>query len=420
MDTQTLAGLARARGLQRMADAILTVKRPLTGIADPSLASPLPAHPVEALELFPRRGLDPRLIATLLPWFAGRPLELGLFSWDVLASAVLEEGALVDALRANARAVAPLLPAPGSTFANVTRRPSVLAVKEQAAPPYRQVADEEIDDVILRRALGALEELRRRHGLEFLKKTKILETTRQFAQFLHLAHLSTLSSFYLDYLFKGLDHRPAGADLVEVLLDVGARSVLPGADQLMGDGSAEEVELVGYMAARAELIGGRYQAIHDQLREGTPDANFRTVPLDELARFARSHIVYAMAALELKRYPVSFALLNRIIELHPNWRYAHRVRVAVSAALADPASDGAVPLVDQFLGRFGNDFGLWHLTARYAPPGAPWLEQLRGRLVGEVSALPHDWAAWAALAQHLGAQEAIRELDQRMVQQCTL
>jgi len=413
--------VARSRGLSVCAELLAKAAFPEDAPADAALAAPLASQPLDALEQLPRRGLDPGLVAVLLPWFEGRPLELGLFAWDVLCRSVLgpEHQALAEQLRGYARAIQPILPAPGANFAGFVQQTSQQAVEAYAAPGYRAASDDGLDDSVLKRALGALDEIRRRHGAEVLLKTTVPETTRQFALFLHLAHLSTLASFYLDYLWNGLGYQAALADLIEVLLDVGARTALPEIDRVMGGKTLAEVELAGYMTARQEMIAGRHKSVYEQIHAATRDEDYRTGALEELLKFPRSHVVYAQCALELGRHPVPFALLNKIAEQSPHWRYAHRARVIAAASLADPADPSVLQLVEQFLGRFGNEFGLWNLTDRYGAKEAVWRTGLRRLLAREAKALPHDWSLWEGAARLLQSTDAVAELDRLVAAQCT-
>ena len=84
-----LVALARTRGLERC--ALRLAKLDLATV-EASL-DPLPKQPFDvptALGLMRRRGAESALVRRLRVWLEGRPLELGLFSWDVLCSAIFE------------------------------------------------------------------------------------------------------------------------------------------------------------------------------------------------------------------------------------------------------------------------------------------------------------------------------------------
>src|SRR5262249_54112283 len=89
----TLAEIARARGLPYTADLLA---RPEAARRfddsrvpmDPRRVEPPHAQPKSVLGQMARRGLDPALVRALWPWFSERPLERGLFAWDVLATSL--------------------------------------------------------------------------------------------------------------------------------------------------------------------------------------------------------------------------------------------------------------------------------------------------------------------------------------------
>src|SRR5262245_47795010 len=90
---------------------------------DPRLDPPPPHDPLAVLGRMLRRGLDPDLVRRLRPYFAGRPLELGLFAWDVLTGSLMtdaDEG-LLDELRSAAALVAEVLPSPGERGVDTMR-----------------------------------------------------------------------------------------------------------------------------------------------------------------------------------------------------------------------------------------------------------------------------------------------------------
>jgi hypothetical protein len=413
---------ARQRGLPRLADALASAKLPPPAPADPDLATPIPSDPLDAVQLLPRRGVSPELVRTLLPWFRGRPLEAGLFAWDALCRCFFgaEHGDLLAELRSLTKAVKPLWPAPGVSFPNLRGCPGPQAVASIAQPAERTRSDDELmSDAAYTRSLGALEELRSRHGLEPLTSGTMPETTRGFAAFLDLAHLSTLSAVYLDYLWRGLGLHPAVFDLVEVLCDSGGEAVFPPPEEIVKHRSSAELELVGYMNARRQMMHGQHVALYEELHRNTNEDDYRKHPPEKLVDRARSHIVYAQAAIEAHRTPVPVALIDQIVVRRPTWRHAHRMRVTLALSVHDPAPDVAAQIIQEFVSRYGNDVSMWVLSDRYAREHTAFRATIRQLLSREAIALPHDRSVWTAFARMLGAKEAMAEIDARAAWQCT-
>jgi hypothetical protein len=391
---------------------------------DVALRDRLPTQPVEAIDAFRRRGLDPRLVRIAFDWFGDRPLELGLFSWDVLCSSLISDGdpGLLQQLRKNASRVREILPAPGSVFVSVRKIKSAEAIARWAMPAYESTSEDDlIAAAITQRSLGAAEQLRRRHGIQPLDQAGFLESTRQLGLTLHLGHLSTLASLYLDYAFRGLGNRSALGDYVEVLLDVGAINSLPDRLEVVPTQSVPEFELFGYMHARSAIIRQEQREIFEALKQGTT-IDYASADFEALLQRPRSHLPYAEAGLELDEFPVPYPLIDEIASRHPGWRYAHRVRASLVAATADIDSPHSPLFADKFLEMFGNEFRLWYCMRRYAKDGASWVDALTARLLGEVAALPHDAMAWSALASAIKTKErdAFDEVRKRIAWQCEL
>src|SRR5262249_50111428 len=81
--------LARSRGLGDALPLIAKMELPAPAPADPTLDAAVGADPLAALDVARRRGLDARVVEVFFKWFEKRPLELGLFAWDVLCNALL-------------------------------------------------------------------------------------------------------------------------------------------------------------------------------------------------------------------------------------------------------------------------------------------------------------------------------------------
>ena len=418
----SIADDARERGLPVCAALLEGV--PAEPKIDVALRDRLPTQPAAAIDAFRRRGLDPRLVRIALDWFADRPLELGLFSWDVLCSSIISDAdpGLLSQLRKNAGHVREILPAPGSVFVSLRKMKRTDAIARWAMPAYESKSEDElIAAAITQRSLGAAEELRRRHGIQALDEAGFLESTRQLGLMLHLGHASTLASLYLDYAFRGLGNRSALGDDVEVLLDVGAINSLPDRLEVVPTQSTAELELFGYMHARAGIIRQEQREIYEALKQGTT-IDYAAADFDAMLQRPRSHLPFAEAGVEVGEFPVPYPLIDEIANRHPGWRYAHRVRASLVAATADADSPLPPLFAEKFLEMFGNDFRLWYCMRRYARDGATWVDALTARLLGEVAALPHDAMAWSALASAIKTSErdAFAEVRKRIAWQCEL
>ncbi len=217
-----LATLAERMGFPTLAKLLRAADLPEPAALDAVLSRPIPTDTIPALQLMPRRGLDPRLVETTRRWLADRPLELGLFSWDVLAGSIVESPELLSSLRAAARVVRDVLPPPGERHCKLDRVSSREMVERLSAPGLHDLPLEKLLEAAYRRSLDAMSELQRRGLDDKMVSTGFLSTTHTWATSLSSMHLPTLSNFYLDFLWTGLHHRPALADLCEVLLDAGA------------------------------------------------------------------------------------------------------------------------------------------------------------------------------------------------------
>ena len=258
----SLATAAHERGLRVLAKLLET--RPLEVDRDLALDEPITTDPVDAIDQIRRRGFDARLVRLVLGWLAGRPLELGLFSWDVLCRSLVLDADLLRTLHSQAAIVRDLLPAPGSAYANLDRIDCLAAVGRWSHEPYAQRSDDELmTDAVTLRALGAIEELRRRHGVGVFHDSGVAASTRVFAMTFSLCQMPTLASFYLDYDRRALEYRGAIGEQVEVLLDAGAVGALPTRTDLAQEVGPVERELAAYIDARVGLLEGRAQEVFD-------------------------------------------------------------------------------------------------------------------------------------------------------------
>jgi hypothetical protein len=243
-------------------------------------------------------------------------------------------------------------------------------------------------------------------------ETGLLEQTCHYARVLSAAHLPTLASFYLSYLWSGLHFRPALADLCEVLLDAGGLESLPSEEEIIVDGSAAELELLGYVEARRALFNDETAAFLKDLESSPTRVDYSRPPAELARSFARAHVSHADVALQHNQFPVPFEVLDQIVKLNPGWRYAARVLAATAAAASPKSSDAPLQYLDLFVAAYGNDFAAWYEILERAPSGARWLPGYVGRLLREVTHLPHDKAAWASLAVALNTSGENHALDQ--------
>ena len=129
----SLATAAHERGLQVLAKLLQT--QALEVDLDVALDEPVTTDPVDAIDQIRRRGFDARLVRLVLGWLAGRPLELGLFSWDVLCRSLVLDANPLRTLQSQAAIVRDLLPAPGSAYANLDRVDCLAAVGRWSHEP---------------------------------------------------------------------------------------------------------------------------------------------------------------------------------------------------------------------------------------------------------------------------------------------
>jgi hypothetical protein len=395
----TVSKQAHARGLGDCASLIDKMELPQAAPADAALGAPAATEPLAALDQARRRGLEPRLIDVLWRWLEPRPLELGLFAWDVLSNALLdpEQDAMrIARARKAARVVADVLPEPGRAFAD-TRRVSAAALVERVAmPAFQALGDEQQFAVAQVNGLAPLEMNIAVSEPGDADLAQALAAARRFAHYLQLARMSTLATFYFDYLRERTGQ--GTAEWVEALCDADAHGHYPERAQLIGRGDVEDLELIGYVLARNAVQLDRAESMQREFAEAPHPIDYKKARASEVAKtFQRSHLAYAELFLEDDALPVPFEVVQEVVKLQPAWRYAGRVRLGLAARVAGAKSHEPLALVDGFVSAFGNERFAWQHAFRAAPTDAAWLGGLRERLVREVSALPHDRAAWEAL-----------------------
>lgn len=422
MDAMTTQ--ARALGLAGCAPLIRKMQLPPAAPLDAALSAPVSTDPSVALQQMFRRGLDPDLIDVLWKWFEKRPLERGLLAWDVLAGSLLpiNDQPRLQRFREAARLAADVLE-PGKPFVNTSKVSTRALVERVALPHFQELGDEDALQITRFNGLGALEVNVAVSEPGDPDLAEALRAAAEFARILNLAHLPTLASFYLDYLWRRAGQRARLADYIEVLCDANARHAIPRRDETLIDGTADEMELVGYMLGRLSAQGAHLMA--NDFRTAPNAIDYKAKPAADLAKtFQRSHLVHAELLLDDNEFPVPFEVVQEVIKLNPAWRYAARVRLALLARLARPDSAEPLKVLDNFVDVFGNERWAWDHAYRYAPTEATWTPGLRARMAREVATLPHDCAAWQAIGRvellSDDGQEWMSEIDKRIVEQCRL
>jgi hypothetical protein len=198
----------------------------------------------------------------------------------------------------------------------------------------------------------------------------------------------------------------------ELLLDAELYAALPDPTTLIGSGTPDDLELAGYVSARADLATDP-EAVAERL-ESEADFDYARRGVAEIVRFARTHLVRAEAAMFAARLPVPFEVIDHVARLNASWRYAQRVRI--TAAFHLQMFDAAIAWLDAYLVRFGNDAPLWRAALSILDVESPPYHRVRARLSAELLASPHDAVLWAALVSTLGVDAALNELRQRLAQ----
>jgi len=424
MSAQALAALARERGLPKLAELVASVPRPqlldATGVpADARLGEPPHELKKRILGQMARRGLEPTLVRAVWAWLDGRPLERALVAVDVLARSLwpADDAPFARELAAAAATLGALRPPPGAVGLDLNATPARELVARFARDPALQArATADLLALSFDFHLGALDELaRREHALVASAETH--ESLRAFGRLLNLAHLPTLSSVYLDWLSRPLGFRPAALDLCETLFDAAEPAKIPGDAIRPGDVAAADVsDVAEYLIYRMHLGLGRAAdgwAVCEQNFAARDPA--LGAPRDRLA-VARAHLGTLAG-----EQPIPLATVAAACARDPLWRYAAHVRAVVAAAQLPPGSTQPLQLAHDYVTGFGNDADLWRELVAVVPPSAPLRANALRILAREASSLPHEPAAWRALAALIagdrGAAPALAELDARLAAQ---
>jgi hypothetical protein len=383
---------------------------------DAALMQPPPEEPLAIISQMVRRGPDPKLVVPLLAWLARRPVERGLLAWDALWGGTFtpEEQPLVKQLRDAARAVRDVLPAAGTRGASFASIKPEAFVRTATASIFDGSSNDQIEQALLEHDLGGFEHARLAGGdyTALLDHADVRTALRSVAQLMALAHLPTLASFYLAYLWSAFGDEPALELLIELLLDVDHVQRLEGLPQ-----RAPAVE---------HREWGEYIVYRNAISQGDPAAawgllNGAITSGESVLTDGRPHprlsLVRAELAARIFQAPVPYEDILQIVSAHPTWVYPARVRARVAALGGEPL--GAV---DDFVRTFGNDARFWADQAEQAPPGAPWYAGLGARAAREATWLPHDLAGWSGLVSILSGGTAAQhaaaaELQARRVEQ---
>lgn len=421
----TLAQLARARGLPLIA-ALLELDENRAVLTPPAAPDAiLLADPSAApLGHLPRRGLEPRLVASLLPAFAERPLERGLLAWDVLTGSLFgsDESELLAELRGYAKEVAHALPPPGQRCVNLPQSAAADLVAALAVPAYEGASTEALLDAVKDQALGAIARVSATPATaELTKKPEVLEAIRAFARLLRFAHAPTLASLYLDYLWRGLGYAPAFDDLCELCLDAEAAERIPllalGPDAEKDPATARLLEYVLYRTGiQKKQLVDTYALLKQTKKKR--ESHWRKPPPDPPLQ-----LVEVELGAYFREATVPFAAVDKIWRSDESWRYAAEMRIVAAAAAASPDSEQPLEVMQQYLENFGNRFNAWYLPLRASQPGAPWRIELGRYLAREALYLPHEREVWRALLPLIGSGDlgpAVAEIDARITAQSTL
>ena len=424
MSASDLASLARARGLPATATLLERFAMPAlldtrAAPADARLGEPPHQLPKRVLGQMARRGLAPSLVRAIWTWLTNRPLERALVAIDVLAGALLapDDEALAAELRAAASTLGALRPPPGEVALDLNAHPAVALVERFARDPSLQSrAEADLLALSYDFHLGALDELaRRRHALVRADETQ--ESIRAFGRLLHLAHLPTLASVYLDWLSRPLGHRRAALDLCETLFDARQPAKIPGDAVRPGDvPDADEHDLAQYLVCRIQLALGNTEEGWAVCEDNLSRRDRRLGPLRDRLAVARAHLGTLAGA-----RPIPLATVAAACKRDKSWRYAAYVRAVVAAAELPPTSPQPLQLAHDYVTGFGNDAAFWRDLVAVVPASAPLRADAVRILAREAAALPHDPSVWRALALLIGgsggAAPPLREIAARVAAQ---
>ncbi len=393
-DNQRLAALATEYGLRGFAEAlqqttkvfvsappVLTMRTPLERAWDVRLAALI------------RRGLNDSDLDLAATGFDAAPLEGGLLAWSVLKnrlSRVDDAGAQarLAKLRGKAAPVTALIPNRSECWLERNEAQMTALLEQLAIPPFEALANEQlVDGLSDGYRLGAIELLRRRVGRDILAEENVFSRCREFAWLLALARLTSLSWFYLQYLWRICRYPAALSELCDLVLDERAFDLLPTAAEWDELSSPTFLEVRAYVEGRALLAGGKLD-----------DAMARLAALPAASR--GSYALLLEAELELRQGPLRRPIdeLADLAARRPLWKHCQRLFV-VAKLRAAPDDPAALHQYDLFEATFGLDLRTLGMCQIGAPPAVR--AALEARLIRDLLQMPFDPSGWTDLATRL-------------------
>lgn len=411
MATSALGDLARVLALDECGTVLDAFARlPPAAPLDQALSQPPAEDARTALAYFVRRGFDSSLVEIVRHALSSDVVARGLFAWDVLNGSVIERGPYRQELQADARVVASILPAPGSSHIRIDARRGAPLPGGDGGPRISQ----------LMRLLGG-EQVDAADA-----SPPALERARNFARILHRSHLSTMASFYLADLVFRHQHRQAVADLVEVLLDAsadGVEALVVSLGEVAPGVGPTMTELATYARVRTLLNQDRPG---EALKFAEVNRRIFATPkmaADQAAAITpRPTLAYAEAALRKGVATIDAEHIEAITKIEMPWRYAFHVATLYRARHVTTLDFLTTFATD--LQSFGNCYATWYQTASAMPDGAKWATGFLALLARELEQLPHEIQAWLSAAMILGdgdaAVKAAAECRDRLRTQATL
>lgn len=414
-----LVVVAEDYGLSRTAELLRQFSSPasLQPLAppDPSLLAQPAMLPGDILNQMVRRGHHVQLLDALLEQLSDRPLEQALIAWDVLSATLLiDDGRMVPELRRFARILVGEAVTPGQPGIDLNRRNGLALTQEHAdrlaGDPLVRLG---ISDTGGIPPLEALHQLwAERHPMQSAQEIDLLHRTRQFAVRLGRAQLPTLAMAYLDILARQWQLVDAALDLCELVLDLGRPSLLP----------RDLFERVDLPPADQQAIGD-YVLGRGALAQGQLDVAASVVDrLHPEGEVSRRRQVLAAHLRVRQGEPIAPDSLDALCDSDRRWKYAASVRLLLHTH-AGQEPRRVLPLLLDFIDRFGHDARTSYETLLVAPEGAPWVEDACRLFAQEARRFPYLQAAWRTLIPFLSDDEkiawAMEEIDERLVRQTT-
>lgn len=417
---EDLVAVAESYELPRVAELLRQFGSPSSlqplSPPDPSLLAQPAMLPGDILNQMVRRGHHPQLLEALLEQLSDRPLEQALIAWDVLSSSILlDDGRLVPELRRFARPLAGEAVVVGQPGIDLNQRSALALVREHAerlaGDPLVRLAVTDTGGIP---PLEALHQLHAEgHPMQSAEEIDLLHRTRQFAVRLGRAQLPTLAMVYLDLLARQWQLVDAALDLCELLLDLGRPALQPADLFEHADLLPEERQGIGdYLLGRGALGQRQLDVAASVVQRLRPDG-----PLSKRHRVLSTHL----RVLDGTR-PLDPSELDGLCDSDRRWRYAAGVRLLLHAQ-AESEARRVVPLLLDYIDRFGHDARTSYEALLVAPEGAPWMEDACRLFAQEARRFPYLQAAWRTLIPFLAEEDriawAMAELDARLVKQTT-